>query len=88
MSRDARCVFVAYDPKVADVVVAALGGHGIDARAMGSETLSSILGFAPWPSPSNRNGGIEVWVANEEDASLARQILAELQENKPSADDD
>ncbi len=82
MSRDARCVFVAYDQKVADVVVAALGGHGITARSMGSETLSSILGFASWPSPTSRNGGIEVWVADENDAEVARQILAELKEEK------
>lgn len=73
--RDPKCVFVADDFGTAGVVVGWLAGHGIEAAVMDQATLGGLEGLT-WAAPGRvSTRGLEVWVADANQADAARSLL-------------
>jgi hypothetical protein len=73
--RDPKCVFVAESVGLAEVVVIYLADHDIAAQVMNPTTLGGLDGLT-WLSRTGVGaGGIEVWVRDPAQATMARELL-------------
>lgn len=77
ISRDSRCVFVADNFGLAEVIVLWLGEQGIAAQAMNKSTLGDLDGLS-WLSRSGMGAkGMEIWVNDLTCDERARKLLYE-----------
>ncbi len=76
MPRDPSCVYVANNVESADIVVAWLAEHGVEAMVPGRHGISSAFMGLQAIVP----GGVEVCLRNEADVARARALLAEHEE--------
>lgn len=78
--RDPKCVFVADNPGLAEVIVLFLGDNNIAAQVMNPATLGGLVGLT-WLSQTGVSAnGIEVWVDQAADAERARELIAQREE--------
>ncbi len=77
MNRDERCVYVADSLGNAEVIVLWLGDQGVKAQVMNPATLGGLVGLTPLSPTGVSSAGIEIWVDDLAQATLARQLLEE-----------
>ncbi len=82
MQRDPRCVFVADNFALGEVLAAWLGEQGIPAQVMNPATLGGLVGLSVWAlaGAGVSAQGLEVWVLDPADADRARLLLEEHQQ--------
>jgi hypothetical protein len=73
-------VFVAGSLGLAELVATWLKAQGVEARVMDALTLGGVDGLTPWSSHAVSARGIEVWVADPDQAPRAQQLIAEHEE--------
>lgn len=77
MEHEPQCVFTTSDPSLGDVVVAWLSEQGIEARIVHQRAADTVLGTASLFFTEGQKPGIELWVADPDQANVARALLAE-----------
>ncbi len=75
INRDERCVYVADSPGNAEVLVLWLDDQGVKAQVMNPATLGGLLGLTPFSPSGVSSTGIEIWVDDPTQATLARQLI-------------
>src|ERR1700744_4165622 len=77
MEHEPQCVFTTSDPSLGDGVVAWLAEQGMDARIVTQRASDTALGSAHLFYTEGQKPGIELWVADEHHAIVARKLLAD-----------
>ncbi len=81
MTRDLTCVYTAATIEQADVIVAWLAQHGIEAYVKDRH----LIGMVPWVTPAVAPRGVEVIVADPGAAERATRLLAAREATSSSA---